>query len=90
MPREAERNRAQSRESARARLSGSALFVIKSSSCAEHYRAVAFRFRERAAATADLQLRQSYRDVAADYERLADLAEAEDRFWDRLRGNRTP
>ena len=57
--------------------------VAKSSSCAEHYRAVAARFRERAAGTQDLQLRESYRDIAADYERLANLAEAEDRFRDR-------
>lgn len=52
-------------------------------SCAEHYRAVAHRFRERAAATPDHRLRESYFALATDYERLADLVEAEDllRGW---------
>ena len=61
--------------------------MAKSSSCAEHYRAVALRFRERAAATPDPQLRDSYLDLATDYERLADLLEAEDRTKDGLPGS---
>src|ERR1051325_10589141 len=47
---------------------------------AEHYRAVALHFRKRAADTSDLQLRQAIRCVAARYEALGKLAEAEDRL----------
>src|ERR1700746_2697539 len=57
--------------------------MIKSSCCAEHYRRGALRCRERAAGTSDFQLRQDYLYVAANFERLADLEEAEDRFRDR-------
>ena len=51
-----------------------------SSSCSEHYRAIALSFHERAAGTSDIQLRHAYRYVAARYERLAKLAEADDRL----------
>lgn len=53
------------------------------SCCAEHYLALALRFRERASGTPEFQLRQDYLDLAASYERLANLAEAEDRLRDR-------
>lgn len=54
--------------------------MSKSSSCAEHYRAIALSFEERAAGTSDVQLRQGYRYVADTYEQMATLAEAEDRL----------